>query len=390
MIRKWKIEANPIIFLVFFVCISNMLNVYGVTSAFDRLRVPLQLVAVVYCALSVMNVIKRGSIRVDLTGKGHIVSFVFLVYLALQVVLNTQNRNTLINDMSNAVFSIIVFLDMSLSSGKKFQRVSIGAVSEIFFALVSILYLWFRINPTANNSPTNIFHAQYVNSIYYVLFALPFVLESPRKLIYVGLSGLCVLLSAKQGAFLAYSFGLFGYWIVYSGNSQEKNGFFRKITVIFILLVVASYAYGYVVDRFNIDIMAGFSSIAEDGGNGRLDIYLNLINRIKQSSFMDLLIGHGGLNAVATDLGISAHNDVFETIYDFGLIGVMMYSAFVLHMVKVFFTLRKTQNQHYASLCYLLIAFVVTSMLSHLMYILKYCMLITAWWGISNISIREE
>lgn len=391
---KYDIEryTSRLLLIIFFLCLNNLLMIYNVTGLFDFLRVPFQLIIISLFLIKIVNTIFNRYVKKDIYTRISFLVLIMMVYFGAQIVLQSINQSangsSLINNISNGVFSLIVLL-LFLGTKENDKKLNYEDLSIVVFLLISVMYLHFRINMPITGAPTHIYHAQYVNSIYYVLFLLPFVLRNKWRYIFFGIAGICVLLSGKQGAFVAFILGLVLFYITERKVTQRG----LSIKLIIALLAVFFFsiiAYQYVVQHYNMDILLGFQSIRDDGGNGRLDIYVRLFSLLKQSSLGEILFGHGGLNAVANTLGISAHNDFFEILFDFGAFGLIVYLLFICQIIVVFLKSLRKNDSIAPSMIYSISIFVVLSMISHLIFVLKYCMLLMAFLGICISELREK
>lgn len=368
--------------LIAVLCFINVFAIYNITTALDIIRQPIQM----FLILSAIYQTFVNSEQISKSNKAPIViTLFFFLYLFFQVLFNSNNY---INDFSNSLFGIIVFY---LFYTAKYDYKSLKRISRYSFVallLLSGLYIYRRIDPSFK-SPDAL--SLYVNSIYYPLCMLPYTLINKKYALISLISVLlCSFISAKQGAFIAIVIVVF----IYSYISQKLNG--KRIGVKFLSLLcvlglIGLMAYGYIVDTYNIDIIEGFSTISEDGGNGRMDIYLLVLAKLGVSDSLQLLFGHGGLNSVANSIGISAHNDFLEVIYDFGFMGFILYIA----MISIFLKNSIIAYRHKRAIAIGLLAsvsiFLVLSMVSHIMFILKYGLLIFSFWGmgLSLLNQRE-
>lgn len=387
-----KIYTSKALFIIYFLCLNNMLIIYNITGVFDIFRIPLQLFIMGMFLVKMADILRKRYVK-----KNKYTAFAFLILIMVvyfggqvffQSIDKSANGASLLNNISNSIFSLIVFL-LFFEFRENEKKFDYQKTSIIVFLLVSAMYLYFRINMPVTGNPHNIYHAQYANSIYYVIFMLPFVLRSKWRYLFWGIAGICVLLSGKQGAFIAFVLGVVFFY--FAERKVSKRPINIKLIIAFIAFFIFSvFAYWFVANRLGMDILSGFQSISEDGGNGRLDIYLRLISLLKKSSFVEILFGHGGLNSVANTLGISAHNDFFEILFDFGIIALIIYIAFILRIVILFFDLLKRDDDLAPSMIYTISAFITLSMLSHLIFVLKYCLLLMAFWGICISESREE
>ena len=78
-----------------------------------------------------------------------------------------------------------------------------------------------------------------------------------------------------------------------------------------------------------------FAETSETGGNGRVDIYLNIWNQFKHSSIPEQLFGHGYMAVKRINYDILAHNDFLQLLYDGGLMGVLLYLIFWFFLIRI-------------------------------------------------------
>ena len=171
----------------------------------------------------------------------------------------------------------------------------------------------------------------HMGTAYWILFLLPVLLYTPYKwLRYAGLVlvGAVLFASFKRGGILAFGCGLFAYLFV----KEILIG--RKISKLmyFVIALFALATIFLVVDNALDNLFSErFLNIKNDGGSNRDQVWATTWQMIQQSDFENLLFGNG-YNSVLTNspLGLSAHNDFLECIYDYGIFGSLFY--FMLHI----------------------------------------------------------
>lgn len=135
------------------------------------------------------------------------------------------------------------------------------------------------------------------------------------------------------------------------------------------------------VDRLN--------NIGNDGGSGRLDVWKYTWGMIKNSNFFSLLFGHG-FNAVYnhSNLKLSAHTDVLEVIYDYGMIGSVVYLTFIRSIFSTFKYVKFYRKDLVPAYATSLVLFTSVSILSHLIIFPTYFLYLCLFWGlvIGNID----
>ena len=389
MVYSKDTYTSRMMYLVIFLCFNNLCLVYNITGIFDTIRIPVQLLAIFYITLKMMvgfNTFKK--VPNDKYSRSVISIIMLISYLCIQIVFQRSNETSLLNNLSNGIFSLLLYLYFMIGSESK-CNVNYEKLSCVALLILCPVFIYFRINMPLTGAPTHIYHAQYVNSIYYIVLLLPFGLRSRWRYLLIGMVGLCVLFSGKQGAFLAVVIGVICFYMSERKVFDNSLGKKSKIWIV-VLGIIVVFAYDYVSTNMEFDILRGFQSLEDDGGNGRLEIYQHLLTLIKQSSFIELVLGHGGMNAVFNRLGISAHNDFIEILFDFGFIGFILYAIFIVSLISCYLKLINIKSQLAPSLIYTIVVFLVLSMVSHLIFVLKYCMLLMSFLGIIMFEARKE
>lgn len=175
------------------------------------------------------------------------------------------------------------------------------------------------------------------DSIFIVLLLFPLVFFLKKKyldLLFFFIVGLLCLLSAKRSVIVVYGlisifYVVFYYWVETRRIASQKV-FSMLLMLTFILAVFFTIQnnaaiMSRVVDRFN--------DIEETGGSGREDMYGRLLAHYQSSSFGDKIFGHGYDAVKEQVLGISAHNDLLEVLYDYGLISALLYVYLLVRII---------------------------------------------------------
>lgn len=220
---------------------------------------------------------------------------------------------------------------------------------------------------------------------YYVLAFLPFMLLGKYRLvklfaILVALT--LVVLSFKRGGLVALLFGVLLYFFVsWKSSGSKKNRFFVPFfsLIVFLLFMVLFFR----LDDFTGNVLGNkMTTVFEDGGSNRNDIYSAVFSAILNSDIIQLLFGHGWDSVNKSGLWItSAHNDYLQLIYDLGIISVFLYISYIISLFKFcIFLIHKHSPYASAFACSLGIFFVLT-MVSHVLLYSNFFLLFTMFWG---------
>lgn len=234
-----------------------------------------------------------------------------------------------------------------------------------------------------------------LNACYFLLILLPCVLLGKIKKILritaIVLVAIIVFSSMKRGGIIAFVFSIFVYNMVnvfISGTSFKSKllavGTFMCFVCIFILILTQldSDAGEYLFSRFE--------TISEDEGSGRLGIYIEVLDKIKQSEFIGFIFGHGRLAVEkVTAYGMPAHNDFLEFFYDYGLVMFVLYVFMHISIVMWIFRLIKLKSRYSSIMAMSYVVFFIFSMISHVFIYSYFLFFIMVWSAILGTIKRE-
>lgn len=247
-------------------------------------------------------------------------------------------------------------------------------------ALLAIIYIVGSITPRFIATIVSI------NSIYYVLCAIPFVIKCPNRVVRLVLLMIvttATIISGKSTCVVAIAL----IWIIMliydkkKGQSVSLSGVMAFLTALVAFLGMWSFlkahlASGSIVEVF-LDVWKEFSL----GGNGRSEIYQLALSKYSESNLFGQLFGHG-FGAIDDAMSIGTHNDFLMVLYNYGVIGVILYVHFWISLI---FECRKQilnrKNEYIAFLSSIIIYFVL-SMASNVLNTQIQFLLLCVFWGI--------
>lgn len=384
--KKQKYNKINVLFAIVYLIngyliISNLCSIYNMKNIIFNARfstwiMGLMLIISAFCFF--INVINRNKFPLIIW-----ISAIFAFWTVLSTLFNYSiQKDNIFITLANQLFwwSTLILGYLAFRKGKKAKSMKI-TVGGLFFA-VFILYMQYVLNINKYVFVT----PNMVNSYYYCLLFLPFVLTIKKtyiKNIFIGLIMFAALLSMKRTAFLAIILSLmvnYSVMMLISGRSIRK-----KIRVFFYFFIVAALSfifYDFIKETYNLDILLRFKSIEIDGGSGRNFIYKSVWYELIEFDFAFWLIGKG-YNGVLlnSSIGLSAHNDFLEVLYDYGLIGLILYTIFIAKLIKYGIDFIKTKHVNADAYAASLMIFFTISMASHLIIYPTYFMLLILFWA---------
>lgn len=226
-----------------------------------------------------------------------------------------------------------------------------------------------------------------VSTAYYSLFLMPFaVLLNNKKLRVILLLVILatILLSSKRAGLIAFFLSAIVYIVSEMKNSKKHHSIFAIVFMIATGLLVLAGFMLYFIEENDLIILDRLSRLSEDGGSGRSDIYSLTWNMILNSDLIEIIFGHG-FNTVHNDsiLKLSAHTDTLEVLYDYGIVGSIIYLIIIYSIFSYSKKVKKIIPAIYPAYMTSLVLFLVISIFSHLVIYPTYFLFICAFWGIA-------
>lgn len=274
------------------------------------------------------------------------------------------------------IFLLLLSYNLTITTGNR--PIPIVAVSFLF-----ILALVYLINRNTNMALKDLLTTDMGS--YVVLYFLPFVLCLKQrfwKCFFILLCLIAVLLSFKRGGTICLLSGIIVYittCVMHENDRRKKRKllFLSFFSIIFFTLVLF-----YINEFFDDYLFTRFSEIEEGGGSGRDMVYAQVIEMLRNSSWFELFFGHGW-NTVLRDsyLGLSAHNDFLECIYDYGFITFFAYVLLYISLIKFMFSLLKRNSFYAAPFAASVAMFFLNSLVSHILLYDHFFMVFALFWG---------
>lgn len=306
--------------------------------------------------LSVVSIL-RSNIKFDYC----FLSFlIFFAYIMIRIFASGGNVTNVL--IASIWIPILLGASRTLSQKNETYKYifSISAMFNIIFSFIYILILTNVLQSTANT-------AFKVNFIYYSIVLLPFSIFSNRKILRITsifLTLLSVFISIKLGAAIIV-FSIITICALFKGESKLKNGLiFFFVGIILVLIVVI------LENTINLSLVEKFLNIDESGGSGRYEIFYNSLSFFSNFSFSQKVFG-AGYDASFSLMGINCHNDFIETLFDYGIFGLLLLLISFGILIKKIFSFGLTRkNKSIALSC--ILCFLILMSLSNFIYIESY------------------
>lgn len=304
-----------------------------------------------------------------------IIFFMFSIYMFFITLFNPYNATlqNYINQFTSMSLWIYVYL-FFYTLTKEFN---IEYIRDRYILLFTLFFVALFVRNYISGVLLGISWS-YIES-YYCIMMLPFImlLKGKWKYILVFIVLVTVLLASKRTGAIACIIAILVYFIISERKITKKFKNFLSL----LILAVAFYAIAniFFTEQLNY-ITERFSNIKDDEGSGRTEVFAAVLNLVDQSSAESVWFGHG-YNAVfkETNIGFSAHNDFLEVLFDYGIIGLLLYlSIYVAIIIRIIHTKNRELK---ISLIISFILFLLISIASHLILQPTSILCLCAFWG---------
>lgn len=226
------------------------------------------------------------------------------------------------------------------------------------------------------------------NTIFYIITLTPFIMLIKKLAIREFLLFfiiICSIISGKRSAMIAMGIILLIELYRVYRCSYHKTAIIIVTCASFIGLATVVYS---IESTLGISFIERFQGIQDDGGSGRIDAYSQVLQQYSELPLLSKFVGRGH-NAVrvenfvrleySNDETLSAHNDFLEILYDYGIIGLLLYLIFIIQIIKLI-TKMKCHSPHYYTTLYSIIIWGVMSLFSHLILYPTYFAYLIIFW----------
>ena len=293
--------------------------------------------------------------------------FILIVFIVIITVLNEHGFTSFYSFIKISYpligFSLMYYLTRnSALDDNKFKLFILSVI--VIYGIISYLNLGHRLDLRRGLSVAD-------NTGYSLVTLLAGVMlfANKKKTFLVSLFFIIVgaLVCGKRGAIVALAIALLPiikYYLTYYSRSNAKE------VIMIMIAIIASYVALYLFGDFFKESLSRFDSIEEDGGSGRTDIYRLYLFHFTQSDFVHQIFGHGlyagqwGKAHEYAFISIVAHNEWLEMLFDFGVLGLLLYLTIFRDLSVQLWKNRHYKNTFYYMLLTSLLVFGIKSVLS--------------------------
>lgn len=248
--------------------------------------------------------------------------------------------------------------------------------------ILSIIQIYGLVTPGLNLDVAG------TNSIYYILGIVPFVFLTPNiwiRFLGLGFISCAIIISGKSTCLIA----LFFIWLLFivkflsKQNITKSKLITRLVLVIVFMFAVFKIVSIYIMDGDTASIFTNTWEELISGGNGRADIYSATLEAFVSSPIIKQIFGHG-FDSINLVIGIGTHNDFLMVLYNYGLIGFILYLYFWFSLIKGIIYLKKANSKFLLAYEVSIIVYFFISMASNVLNTQVQFLLLCMFWGLCS------
>ena len=210
------------------------------------------------------------------------------------------------------------------------------------------------------------------DAIFAVSVYLPFIfiLNKSKQLKIILIISFVIIsfISYKRSIILSTVFSILTYLLLTGNKKNLLRYLFSRYS--FLVVGISIILYTYFQDLLIDNIFARFTNLSKDKGSGRTNIYDTIWEVFLNSNGKEMFFGHG-YQSTRKYVGVLAHNDFIQILFDFGIIGGFLYLIFGLALIKLAikkYRNRKSYSNEYAAYVAALIAWLVMTLTNCFIY----------------------
>lgn len=313
--------------------------------------------------------------------------FIFSIYLILSCIFSKDLGN--ISNYINRYISMSLWIYVYLFFYTLNLRYDIDKHITKFIIFFAILSATLFLRNYLMNIEIGHTDWHYIES-YYMITLIPSYILLKKKYKYILLIStiICSIISAKRTGLITSCIIIVLYFIFIGENLTKKMKSIIWGSVIIITLFFAMSTF--MGDQLNF-VIERITSIEEDKGSGRGNIYTNLYNEISENDDPSTYLFGKGYNEVINSKatsGYSAHNEFLEVIYDYGFIG---FCLFIAIFIVVYNIKKKTKSHsHKVAITLSFIIFLLFSLTSHTILFTTNIIFLCMFWGYNDAKNKIQ
>ena len=340
------------------------------------------LIVLAIVLISGTTVLLSRNIMTSYFSRFWVVWMIWMIFIIVLLRLNSPSKSAI----WSALFSPMVFLFCFSARQVTYKT---NTIFTIGFLVVFGLAFYMNIK-NLNVLMVDIGEESRIsNLVFWCLCSVPFLFLVSRQWIQIGLLMLAiiiVILTAKRSAAICMVL-ITSFYIVYmikTTRTSLRTYIFIVFGVLIAYFLISRYFYGSY-----LGVIERMSRIKGSQGSGRIPIYNQVINVLKTNDLIDWILGRG-YGSIRITKHTNAHNDALQMLFEYGVVGLILYIVLLWKVFKRTRFLRRTKSSYYFGYLASLVIVVVLGLVSNLVVYYSYFSFICAYWGLAEYDITHK
>lgn len=349
-------------------------------------------VSQLFSLLTVVVLLLSGAIRKD--GLSRII-VLWVVYVLLNTLFAPNNSlGRFITILESLYWVSTYFIAQYFLSIRESSEKNDRIVLTVFY-IIAALALYSIMFKTSKYNEEGVLIAK--NVIFFPLLLAPWI-ASVRSIKNRWIAMIVLILltffSLKRSA-LIIVLVCFALMLIDKRNRGTKREVLSHIWVFLLLAGVIGYL-GFSPSSPISDIQTRFRNINEDEGNGRLDIYAMVTASFEMLPTENKIIGAGykqvqnTLTGGLLDSSLSAHNDFLEVLYDYGIVGEVIFVALLITIL--FRSIKFVRSKMWCGIPLMMsfMTILIMCLFSNLIIYPTYILFLSSFWAFAENQHRLQ
>ena len=301
------------------------------------------------------------------------------IWIVVMVIVNYHAKFSIVTYATTILWPILFLTSYQLCLADTKTFTLLRNYFVVIFVIGTTYFLQFRF----------LYLDRQTNTIYLSIFILPWILCVNKKyhLLILLLCSLLAFLSMKRSVMLAFLM----IWIMYLFFTYKNKSRFVNVWPFVFSLLTLFILYDTINGMMGNALSERVFREETDEGRNRLAIYEVTTAMILESDLTSLLLGHGHYGVYKDSiLQISAHNDLLECIYDYGLVIFLFYIYLWFYLFRRCFQLYKSKSSFFFPYAASIALFVCQSMFEHLLLYTSWFNYLVIFWGSIEAMIKRS
>jgi len=341
------------------------------------------------------------NVRAILKNKLNVAVFIWTIYVIINTLIYSDDLFVDMRDVLWWPLIYFLFYCIAIHDIQDKYIKSLIRFIPILFILLFLEFLFIRSTNAFTYTESGLILFKASNGIYFNALLLPFafLLKNKRSKYLFLLFGLVIVLVSFKRAALIFTVAVIIMSMYYDFIASKNTNIFYGIILSCFVITVGLFTFNFIDKKTDGFITQRIELMKEDNGSGRTEIYKNVLKIFKTKNIEYKVLG-SGFNSFKNDNkirfnngdveSISTHNDILEIIYDFGIIGLVIYFSIIGLLVKRIFYLKKIDDKFFQANLAAFIIFTTMTMVSHLILYPTYFVYLAIIWAITEGLINKK